>query len=105
MRALVTDLGTFEKRDGELVLTALAPGATVDDVRALCGWDLRVADGELPVLDPPTADEVAALRRWDPARLVPPRLLAGWTQRVTMTQQALAPRPTVWASPTRAPST
>ncbi len=66
VRALVTDLGTFEKAGGELVLTALAPGAAVDDVRALCGWELRVADGVLPVLDPPTADEVAALRRWDP---------------------------------------
>src|SRR4051812_32199672 len=64
--ALVTDLGTFEKRDGELTLTALAPGTTVDDVRAVCGWELRVAGGELPVLDPPTADEVSALRRWDP---------------------------------------
>ncbi len=66
VRALVTDLATFEKEDGELTLTALAPGATVDDVRALCGWELRVAAGELPVLDAPTPDEVAALRRWDP---------------------------------------
>jgi acyl CoA:acetate/3-ketoacid CoA transferase beta subunit/acyl CoA:acetate/3-ketoacid CoA transferase alpha subunit len=63
--ALVTDLGTFEKRDGELVLCALAPGASVDEIRALCGWELRVAD-QLPVLEPPTADEVGALRRWDP---------------------------------------
>jgi acyl CoA:acetate/3-ketoacid CoA transferase beta subunit len=66
VRALVTDLGAFEKREGELVLTALAPGTTVDDVKELCGWELRVAGGELLVLDPPTADEVAALRRWDP---------------------------------------
>ena len=66
MRALVTDLGTFEKRDGELVLTALAPGAAVDQVRELCGWELQVAEGDLHVLAPPTADEVAALRRWDP---------------------------------------
>jgi acyl CoA:acetate/3-ketoacid CoA transferase beta subunit/acyl CoA:acetate/3-ketoacid CoA transferase alpha subunit len=64
--ALVTDLGTFEKRDGEFVLCALAPDATVDEIRALCGWDLRVADGELQVLEPPMADEVGALRRWDP---------------------------------------
>jgi acyl CoA:acetate/3-ketoacid CoA transferase beta subunit len=66
VRALVTDLGTFEKRDGELALTALASGTSVDDVRALCAWDLRVADGDLPVLDAPTPEEVAALRRWDP---------------------------------------
>jgi acyl CoA:acetate/3-ketoacid CoA transferase beta subunit/acyl CoA:acetate/3-ketoacid CoA transferase alpha subunit len=64
--ALVTDLGTFEKRDGELVLCALAPGGGVEEIRELCGWELRVADGELPVLEPPTAEEVGALRRWDP---------------------------------------
>ena len=66
VRALVTDRGTFEKDRDELILTALAPQTTVDEVRALCGWELRVAPGELPVLDPPTPDEVAALRRWDP---------------------------------------
>jgi acyl CoA:acetate/3-ketoacid CoA transferase alpha subunit/acyl CoA:acetate/3-ketoacid CoA transferase beta subunit len=65
VHALVTDLGTFEKRDGELVLTALAPGATVDEVRVLCGWELRV-EGELETLTDPTDDEVATLRRWDP---------------------------------------
>ena len=75
MRALVTDLGTFEKVDGEFVLTALAPGATLDEIRGLCGWELRVAGGELPVLDVPTADEVGALRRWDP-RVVPACLSA-----------------------------
>jgi acyl CoA:acetate/3-ketoacid CoA transferase beta subunit/acyl CoA:acetate/3-ketoacid CoA transferase alpha subunit len=64
--ALVTDLGTFEKHDGEFVLCALAPGATVDEIRELCGWELRVADGELSELAPPTAEEVEALRRWDP---------------------------------------
>jgi len=66
VQALVTDLGTFTKHDGELVLSALAPGVTVDDVRALCGWELRVAEGELPVLAEVTAAEVEALRRWDP---------------------------------------
>jgi acyl CoA:acetate/3-ketoacid CoA transferase beta subunit len=66
VRALVTDVATFEKDGDELVLTALAPDATVEQVRELCGWELRVASGELPVLEPPTPDEVAALRRWDP---------------------------------------
>lgn len=65
VRALVTDLGTFEKRDGELVLTALAPDADLDAVRAACGWALRSVP-EPARLDPPTGDEVSALRRWDP---------------------------------------
>jgi acyl CoA:acetate/3-ketoacid CoA transferase beta subunit len=66
VRALVTDLGTFEKRDGELALTAVAPGATFEQVQELCGWDLEAPAGSLPVLDDPTSEEVAALRRWDP---------------------------------------
>jgi acyl CoA:acetate/3-ketoacid CoA transferase alpha subunit len=65
VQALVTDLATFEKIDGELVLTALAPGATVDEVRELVGWELRVPEKVVP-LDPVTTDEVAALRAWDP---------------------------------------
>ncbi|MDQ1382510.1 MAG: hypothetical protein QOJ71_3229 [Actinomycetota bacterium] len=66
VQALVTDLATFEKRAGVLQVSALAPGASFDEVRALCGWELHAPTASLPVLDEPTADEVAALRRWDP---------------------------------------
>lgn len=66
VRALVTDHGIFEKREDELVLTTLAPGSTVEQVRELCGWELVVAEGDVPVLEPPTVEEVNALRRWDP---------------------------------------
>jgi acyl CoA:acetate/3-ketoacid CoA transferase alpha subunit/acyl CoA:acetate/3-ketoacid CoA transferase beta subunit len=71
VRALVTDLGTLEKRDGdELVLTAVPRGqGTLADryaiARAACGWDLAAAS-DLRELDDPTPDEIAALRRWDP---------------------------------------
>ncbi len=72
VRALVTDLGTFEKPapDEELVLTAVPAGAgTLADrvaaARAATGWDLRVAD-EVAELAPPEPDEVTRLRRWDP---------------------------------------
>src|SRR5262245_5190893 len=63
--ALVTDCGIFEKRDGELVLTSLAPGCTVDQVRALVGWELQTAD-DIAELSAVTFDEVAVLRHWDP---------------------------------------
>ncbi len=76
VRALVTDLGILEKVDdraggsAELVLTAVPAGpAPLADrlaaARDACGWDLEVA----PVvreLAPPTAEEIAALRSWDP---------------------------------------
>jgi acyl CoA:acetate/3-ketoacid CoA transferase alpha subunit/acyl CoA:acetate/3-ketoacid CoA transferase beta subunit len=71
VRALVTDLGRFEKLDGEeLVLTAVPEGADpladrVARAVAACGWDLQVAPtvAELPA---PAAAEIAALRGWDP---------------------------------------
>ncbi len=71
VRALVTDLGILEKDDtGELVLTAIPAGpetveARVAAAQEACGWALRVAD-EVRDLDPPTADELARLRGWDP---------------------------------------
>jgi acyl CoA:acetate/3-ketoacid CoA transferase beta subunit len=71
VQALVTDLGTFEKRGGDtFVLTAVPAGdepitERVAAVQAACGWDVVVAD-ELAELPPPGAEEVARLRRWDP---------------------------------------
>jgi hypothetical protein len=70
VRALVTDLGTLEKVDGELALTAVPAGddslgERIQNARAACGWDLAVA-GDVRELPPPSAEEVAALRRWDP---------------------------------------
>ena len=66
VQALVTDLATFEKRGEVLQVSALAPGVSFDDVRALCGWQLEPPTDEVPVLAEPTSDEVMALRRWDP---------------------------------------
>jgi glutaconate CoA-transferase subunit B len=39
---VITDKCIFDRED-ELVLTALFPGVTVDEVRASVGWDLRVS--------------------------------------------------------------
>jgi len=71
VRALVTDLALFEKDDtGVLALTAVAPGAgtieaRVDEVRALCPWDLSVGP-TVAELDGPDPALVERLRRWDP---------------------------------------
>jgi glutaconate CoA-transferase subunit B len=58
--AVITDLGVLEPRDGELTLTAVHAGVTVEQVRDATGWQLRIA-GELMQTPPPTADELAAL--------------------------------------------
>jgi glutaconate CoA-transferase subunit B len=60
---VITDLGTLERLAGgdELVLTALHPGVTVDDVRAATGWHLRVAD-DVARTEAPSDIELAALR-------------------------------------------
>lgn len=62
-RAVITDLGVMEPdpETQELTLRAIFEGVTADDVRAACGWPLRVAP-ELPTVAPPSADELAALR-------------------------------------------
>ena len=70
VRALVTDLGVLEKRDGVLILTAVPAGPEPVSVRveravAACGWDLEVADA-IGELVPPTPEEIEALRGWDP---------------------------------------
>jgi glutaconate CoA-transferase, subunit B len=39
---VITDKCIFDRHD-ELVVSALFPGVSVDDVRARVGWDLRVA--------------------------------------------------------------
>ncbi len=60
-QAIVTDLGVMEPDEtGELVLTALHPGRSVEEVRANTGWDIKVA-AELRVTAPPTEDELRIL--------------------------------------------
>ncbi len=61
-QAVVTDLGMLEPDEcGELVLTALHPGATVEQARANTGWDLKVAP-TLRHTEPPTEEELSILR-------------------------------------------
>ena len=62
MLAVVTDLGVMEPDDnGELVLTALHPGATAEQARANTGWDLKVT-ASLGSTLAPTVEELRILR-------------------------------------------
>jgi glutaconate CoA-transferase, subunit B len=66
---VITDIGVLDRDAdrGELVLTALHPGATGDDARAATGWDLAVAD-DVAATAPPTCDELAVLRELEATR-------------------------------------
>jgi glutaconate CoA-transferase subunit B len=60
--AVVTDLGMLEPdENGELVLTALHPDVTVEQVLANTGWSLKVA-AELHITEPPSENELHILR-------------------------------------------
>ena len=61
---VITDLGVLrpDPSSHELTLTEIHPGISVDRVRAETGWLLAVSD-PVPETSPPTADELAVLRR------------------------------------------
>jgi glutaconate CoA-transferase subunit B len=65
--AIVTTLAVlrFPEGGGEAELATVHPGHTVDEVRAQTGWDLRVAP-DVAETPPPTASELAQIRRLDP---------------------------------------
>jgi glutaconate CoA-transferase subunit B len=60
---VITDKAILEPEPetGELVLTALYPAVTVDDVRANVGWPLRARD-QLACVEPPDAEALRLLR-------------------------------------------
>jgi glutaconate CoA-transferase, subunit B len=61
-QAVVTDLGILEPDEGgELILTALHPGASIEKARENTGWTLRVAEN-MQTTRPPTAEELRILR-------------------------------------------
>ncbi|MFC1996510.1 CoA-transferase subunit beta [Chloroflexota bacterium] len=69
-QAVVTDLGIMEPDDnGELILTALHPGKTVEQVKENTGWDVAVT-AHLEITEAPSDDELHILRtELDPDRI------------------------------------
>ena len=67
--AVITTLGvfTFDPETCEMVLTSVHPGATVDMIEEQTGWPVRIST-YLSQTDPPTRQELSALRRFDPER-------------------------------------
>jgi len=61
-QAVVTNLGILEADEtGELILSALHPGATIEQVRENTGWELNVSS-DLRTTDAPEAEELRILR-------------------------------------------
>ena len=59
---VVTDLGIYRfDETGEMRFESLHPGATLDDVRATIGWDIKVA-ADVATTPPPTVDELRLIR-------------------------------------------
>lgn len=59
----------FDKDIKEMYLDTIYPGVTVEEVKELVEWDLKVAEN-LKVADPPNEKEKAALRSSDPTNLI-----------------------------------
>lgn len=60
---VITDkaLFTFDNPEREMMLIEVAPGETVDSIRAQVGWPLRTA-GDVREIAPPNADEIRIIR-------------------------------------------
>ena len=69
-QAVVTNLGIMEPDDsGEMILTALHPGCTLEQAQENTGWPLKAAS-QLRLTEPPTAEELRILRdELDPDRI------------------------------------
>ena len=65
--AIITTLCVlrFPEGGGEAYLNSVHPGHTIEEVRAETGWDLKIA-GDIAETAPPSASELAAIRRFDP---------------------------------------
>lgn len=65
-QAVVTDLCILEPDEtGELILTALHPGATIEQAKENTGWALQIAS-EVQYTRPPSKEEIQILNELDP---------------------------------------
>jgi glutaconate CoA-transferase subunit B len=58
---VITNLGCYEFQDGEMILTSLHPGCTVEQVQENLGWKVKVA-ANLKTTDPPHPEEIRIIR-------------------------------------------
>jgi glutaconate CoA-transferase subunit B len=58
---VITNLGCYDFEDGEMVLTSLHPGCTVEQVQENLGWKVKVSPN-LGTTDPPHSEEIRIIR-------------------------------------------
>lgn len=65
--AVITDKGVFrfDEATKEMYLESIHPGVTLEEIKGLVGWDLKVAK-RVKVTDPPTPEEIKIIRAFDP---------------------------------------
>ncbi len=65
--AVITTLGIlrFEPESKEMILTAVHPGVTVEEVIENTGWPLQIAQ-EVETTPAPTVEELALIQKFDP---------------------------------------
>jgi len=65
---VVTNMGVCEFKDGEMVLTELCPGVTIENVKASCGWNLKEAS-PIKTSIAPTPEVTSLLKKIDPTKI------------------------------------
>lgn len=67
---VITPLCIFRKPKGEkyLKLACIYPYTTLEEVKENTGWEIE--ETEVPVMDPPTEEELAAIRKVDPHNIL-----------------------------------
>jgi glutaconate CoA-transferase subunit B len=58
---VITNLGIYDFEGGEMVLTSLHPGSTVQQVQENLGWKVKIA-ASIAVTDPPHVEELRIIR-------------------------------------------
>ncbi len=62
-QGIVTHLGIMEPDEtGEIILTGLHPGASVEQIKENTGWDIKIAD-HLTITEPPSENELRILHQ------------------------------------------
>ena len=66
---VITNLGCYEFIDGEMVLTSLHPGCTIEQVKENTGWNVRISP-QLTTTELPNDEELRIIREdFDPSHL------------------------------------